>query len=477
MRSRATLAMLLMLAAAFFAACGAGPNRHVSRITPPQVAVVLSKSVSGTNQSSCDTVTASKPLTTGSHASTIANAYQDLLHMFVRSLNSSDLLNAAWQGAEAEITKENVGDPGVATPQFSGSSPDADWQTFASSYDMLVQSTNGRVDQVQMAFAAIAKMADSVNEGHTFFYEPEAYSSLGKEQVLSGGIGVVLNGNKAPFVVEEVVPGGPADSAGVHSGDSISDVDGCDVSNWDSLQLTSRVRGQAGTPVDMVFDRPSSGAYEVDITRQEVTFPDVTSSMLPGNIGYIQLHEFPSPSTILAGGRQLRDTITNQLSSFQQQGATGWILDLRGDPGGVVAGVQAVAGIIIPPGIIFTSVDRSGNRTDTRTIGARDQQPPLLAVLVDKGSASGSELLSAAIQDYGIAPIIGAQTAGVANTAEVVGIGDGAGLSITISQNYTPHGRPINGNGVTPDITAEKTPQDLAQGIDPPLQAAEGLAH
>jgi carboxyl-terminal processing protease len=476
MRFRATLAILLSLIISLIAACGVNPNRRVSRITPPQPAVVLSKSIAGTDQNNCGTVQSNQPLATGSHASTIANAYHDLLSMFVRPLNSADLLTAAWQGAETEIGKENVSDPGVPAPQLSGSSADADWQTFANSYDQLVQATNGKVDQVKMAFSAVSQMADSVNEGHTYFYDPEGYAQLGKEQVLSGGIGVVLNGTKAPFVVEEVVPDGPADQAGVRVGDSIADVDGCDVSNWDSLQLTSHTEGKAGTPVDIVFDRPSTGDYEVDITRERVTFPDVTSRMLPDNIGYIHLYEFPDPTTVLSGGKQLRDTITSLLSSFQQQGATGWVLDLRGDPGGEVTGVQVMAGIVLPPGIIFSSVDRGGNRSETRTIGTRVQQPPLLAVLVDKGSASGAELLAAAIQDYGIAPIVGTQTAGVANEAEVVGIGDRAGLSITITQNYTPHGRPINGNGVTPDITAEQTPQDLAQGTDPPLQAAEQLA-
>jgi carboxyl-terminal processing protease len=473
MRYRYLLALLAFLLTAAVAGCGVGPNRRISRSTPPAPAAAHSQGASVDNQTGCGTVDSSKPLMTGSHARTISNAYQAIQRTFIRPLDSSSLLNAAWQGALAEAAKEGVSNPGVAAPKLTGSSADANWQAFAASYDTLSKATDGKVDQVQLAFAAVAKMADSVNEGHTYFVDPETYSVEGKEEVLSGGIGVVLNGSKAPFVVEEVVSGGPADHAGVHSGDTVVNVGGCDVSNWDALQLTSHVRGPAGTPVDMVFDRPASGHFEADITRAQVTFPDITSRMLPGNIGYIDLHQFPSPTAVLSGGEPLRQQLTDLLSSFQTQGATGWVLDLRDDPGGEVPAVQSVGGMLLPPGVLFTASDRQGHKIEERTTGSRVATPQLLAVLVNQGSASGSEILSAAIQDYGIAPVVGTKTAGVANAAQLIGIGDGAGISVTTWQTYTPHGRPLNGTGVTPDVQMERTPADLQAGIDPLLQAVE----
>jgi carboxyl-terminal processing protease len=476
MRSRlslflAPLAIVVLLAAS---ACSVGTNRHISRATVQPAALDLNRAVSQTDQSQCGPTASAQPLDSGSHASTIANAYQDILRVFIRPLDSSSLLNAAWDGATSEATKEGMSDTGISAPQLDDSSADADWQTFAASYDQLTQATMGRVDQQKMAFAAISKMADSVNEGHTYFDPPEDYVRMasGREQVLSGGIGVVLNGSKAPFVVQEVVPGAPADQAGVKPGDSITAVDGCDVSDWEAIQLTSRVRGDAGTAVHLTFNRPSSGNYDANIVRAQVTFPDITSMMLPQGVGYVHLHEFPSPSTTLATGKTLTASLTDIINGFQAQGARGWVLDLRGNPGGEVSGVQAVGGLLLPPGIMFSTADRAGHKSNIRTTGNRISGPPLLAVLVDKASASGSEITSAAIQDEGVAPIIGTQTAGVANEAELLGIGDGAGMSVTVAQTYSPHGRPLNGTGLTPDITIERTPDDLAAGIDPPLDRA-----
>ena len=253
-------------------------------------------------------------------------------------------------------------------------------------------------------------------------------------------------------------------------------VDGCDVSSWDSLQLSTHVRGPSGTSVHLTISRPAAGTLDLDVTRAQVTFPAIVQNMLPSGIGYVHLHEFPAPSDILVGGKPLTPALTSILSSFKQAGARGWILDLRGNPGGRVDAVQAVGGLVLPPGLVFSSSDRGGTKTMNRTIGNRITDPPLLAVLVDGGSASGSEILSAAVQDEGVAPIIGATTAGVANEAVLEGIGDGAGMSITHFQTYSPNGRPINGQGVTPDIAVERTASDLAAGIDPPLDRAEALA-
>jgi carboxyl-terminal processing protease len=471
MRSKLSLIPLALILLLALNACAVAPNRRVSRATP-QPPVVLNRASALVSQADCGPTASVKPPTTGSHASTISNAYQGILRLFIKPVNSSSLLNAAWQGAENEISKENVPDPGIASPQLPGTSPDADWQAFAASYDTLSQSVDGKVDQVQMAFSAISKMADSVDEGHTFFVDPETYAHESQEQVLSGGIGVVLNGKKSPFVVEEVVSGAPADQAGLRPGDSIISVDGCDVSNWDSEQLRSHVTGQAGTSVHLTLSRPSSGNYAVDVTRARVTFPDITSQMLPQGVGYIHLHEFPSPNSVLTGGTRLAPALTNLLSSFQSQGARGWILDLRGNPGGEVDGVQVVGGLVLPPGLLFSAKDRAGHASNTRTIGTRVTAPPLLAVLVDKGSASGAEILASAIQDDAVAPVLGTQTAGVANEAQLIGIGDGAGVSVTVAQTYGPQGRPLNGEGLVPDITVERTPEDLAAGADPVLDLA-----
>jgi len=493
MRSRLALPLVLVLF--LLAACGSVPNRRVSRISLPGAGVPISRVAAHTEQASqtgCDTNTASTaPLVTGSHEATISTAYRDVLREFIRPLDTSNLLNGAWQGATTEAATEGATNTGVAAPQLDDSSADNDWNSFAAAYDQLSSLTEGQVDQQKMAFAAVSQMAVSVNEGHTYFLDPEEYSqqAAGSEASISG-IGVVLNGGKGkpnpvpgsnpevqgPFIVEEVVPGAPADQAGIRPGDSITAVDGCDDSGWNSLKLSTRVRGTAGTSVHLTIDREPTGSFDVDITRAQITFPAIVESVLPSGVGYIHLHQFPSPTAILSDGKPLGPDLDAVLASFQAAGARGWVLDLRGNPGGRVDALQAVGGRILPTGTMFSFTDRAGHSVTERTIGNRDANPPLLAVLVDGQSASAAEILSSAVQDEGVAPIIGSPTAGVANGAELLGVGDSSGMSITHWQTYTIHGRALNGSGVTPDIAVERTPEDLAAGVDPPLDAAIALA-
>ena len=479
MRSRLVLPLLLLTG--LLAACASQPTRRVSRIALPSAGVPLTRVVARTSQTSqtaCDTdATASAPLVSGSHEGTISTAYHDILREFIRPLDTSSLLNAAWQGASDEATKEGDANTGVTAPQLDNTSADNDWNSFAAAYDQLSDLTEGQVDQQKMAFAAVNQMAVSVNEGHTYFLDPEEYGqqSAGSEESISG-IGVVLNGKQAPFIVEEVVPGAPADQAGIKPGDSITAVDGCDVSNWNSLKLSTHVRGTAGTSVHLALNRESTGTVNIDITRAQITFPAIEEHVLPSGIGYVHLHQFPSPTAVLSDGKPLGPDLDSILASFQSSGARGWLLDLRGNPGGRVDALQAVGGRILPTGTMFSFTDRAGHSVTERTIGNRVDTPPLLAVLVDAQSASAAEILSSAVQDESVAPIIGSTTAGVANGAELLGVGDNAGLSITHWQTYTLSGRALNGSGVTPDMSVERTPEDLAAGADPPLQAAIALA-
>src|SRR5438105_8081265 len=202
------------------------PGKTAQAAVPVQAQLAQSRTGSPSDVAACDTnALSSAPLAAGSHVSTISNAYRAILRDFMRPLDSTSLLDAAWQGAMDEVTKEGVADPGVAAPQFADSSADVDWDAFSSSYDALSRATDGQVDQLKLAFSTVAKMAASTDEGHTFFLEPEAYhqEAAGSEASISG-IGVELNGKNSPFVIEEVVPDSPADHSGLHPGDTIVSV-------------------------------------------------------------------------------------------------------------------------------------------------------------------------------------------------------------------------------------------------------------
>lgn len=470
MRTRSPL-LLLALVCLCLGACRL-PSRTVSRLTPGSGTPAPVAQVRGTPLATpppCTAAAPGRPPARGSRLATISTAYHALLQDFVRPLQPAPLLQAAWEGATAEAQRQGVSFS-VAAPQFGGASDD-DWRSFASAYAALSAATEGRVDQVQLAFAAVARMAASVNEGHTYFVDPQTYAQEGKERQFSG-IGVMLTGATAPFIVEDVFQDGPAARAGLKPGDMIVAVDGCDARFLSSAQLGARVRGPAGTTVQITVDRPERGQLEVGITRALITIPALHASALPNKTGLVQLHSFPASTTRLSDGKTIGAELDSVLHGFADAGDRGWILDLRGDPGGQVDGLQAIAGRILPPGNFFSFQGRSGQRIEERTNGNRITTPPLLAVLIDSHTASAAEILASAIQEEGIAPIVGERSAGVANGAQVVSIGDGAGLSITHWQTYTVQNHAINGQGVTPTITVTRSAQDLAEGADPQLQRA-----
>lgn len=458
----------VLLFCVLFVACGA----RVSRVTPASTASTVS--VARLSGQACNGPPPPAP-TTGSRLSTIGAAYRDLLSVYFRPLQPSALLRAAWQGATAEVKQEEGHAPAISPPQFSGQQPDLAWRSFAESYAKLSTATEGHVDQVQLADAAVAQMAVSVHEGHTYFVPASAFAQEGKQTQVSG-IGVEINGQKTPFTILGVVSGGPASRAGVRPGDTILNVDGCNAQPLNTQQLGDLIRGPAGTQVQITFGLPSGSSKTLTITRALVSFPLLQSKLLPGKIGYVRLTSFPATTTTLQDGKTIGPELDSVLATLQKEGATGWILDLRGNPGGNVDGLRTVGGVILPPGTIFSFADRQGHRAAETTEGKRVTQPPLRAVLVDGGSASAAEILSSAIQDEHVAPIVGTHTAGVANGAELLGLPGGAGLSITHFQTYTVDGTPLNGAGVAPNVSVQATAQDLASGSDPQLQKAVSIA-
>ena len=466
--------LVLALLGLALAACGRASNRRVSRTTSHS-SVPASASAGAGEGSACIAAPTSAAPRRGSQVATISAAYRDLLAQFVRPLAPSPLLEAAWQGATDEVNREEGHPTDLTLPALPSEQADADWQTFAAAYGKLSGATEGTVDQVQMAFVAVYQMAASLQEGHTYFVPPDAFAQEGKEQQLSG-IGVEVTGRNAPFTITEVVHGGPADRAGLQPGDTITAVNACSVQSLDSGQLTQLIRGKAGTAVAISVDRPGAGSLRFAITRAQVTFPLLETQLLPDHVGLIQLHSFPGADTKLQDGHTASEDLTSALAAFRSEGASGWILDLRGDPGGNVDGLQAIAGVILPSGPIFSFVDRKGSKQTYRTEGTQVTVPALRAVLVDGGTASAAEILTSAIQEEGVAQVVGTKTAGIANGAELEPLPGGAGLSITHFQTYTVDGTPLNGTGVTPAITVERTPADVTSRLDPQLQRAEQLA-
>jgi carboxyl-terminal processing protease len=248
--------------------------------------------------------------------------------------------------------------------------------------------------------------------------------------------------------------GAPADKAGLRKGDEIIAVDGTDVTNMLLDEAVSLIRGPAGSQVTLTIKRDEEEPFDVTITRARVDIPVIESKMLEDDIFYVKLNEFSDPSA---------DKLEEALKQGLDDGAKAIIFDLRGNPGGRLDMAIRIASMFIKDGVI---VKETGKR-NMEHMATGDMIVPEdipVVVLVDGGSASASEIVAGALQDYGRALLIGEQTFGKGSVQTLFDMPDGSMLRVTSAHWYTPKDRQINGQGLRPDLI-----------VSPSLDAEEDL--
>jgi carboxyl-terminal processing protease len=408
---------------------------------------------------------------------TVRIAYDLLLEKFVSPLSPQLLLEAGWAAALSE-----AGRVGLATTDLKPAFKDervADYLAFSQAYNTLLTRGEGRLDRTALAFAVVNAMARSVNEGHTFFMNPQQTAARqaqagGGERF--GGIGVSSAAGPNGLIIVEVITGSPAERAGLVAGDTIVAVAGSTLTQ--DPTAATRIRGAIGTPVRLGIQRPGVAPFEVQAIRAEVAIPVLEWRILPDRTGYVRIRSFARSYARLPNGRTSTEELDAALEAFEAAGAERWVVDLRGNPGGSIAGLEGIAGRFIADGLIGISTNRDGARTDSLVDGHvfRAQRP--LAVLVNQGSGSASEILAAAVQEYGRGKVVGVRTAGSVNGAITWALPDGASIQITVIEARTgKNRRSLEGNGVTPDLIVSdprRTAEDFFGGRDPQLEQAIG---
>ena len=226
-------------------------------------------------------------------------------------------------------------------------------------------------------------------------------------------------------------------------GDIISKVDGKDMAGLELDEVVSYIRGKEGTKVTLTLIR-GTDIVEVELTRAQVNTPTVESEMRDDGIGYLQITEFDDVTV---------NQFTENFNSLKEQGMKGLIIDLRGNPGGSVTSVCAIAEQLLPEGLIFYMEDRDGNRTEYNCEGVDFGLP--LVVLVNEYSASAAEILSGAVKDSGIGKLVGKKTFGKGIVQNVIGLEDGSAVKLTIANYYTRGGNDIHLKGIEPDVEVE----------------------
>ena len=291
-------------------------------------------------------------------------------------------------------------------------------------------------------------LLDSLGDDYAYYYNEEEFAELLETNEGSYyGIGVMVSQNLETNVitVSHVFRGSPAEEAGMRPGDVFCEVAGQNVQEMLVDDVVDLIKGEEGSTVTIRVYRESIEDYvTMEAERRQVEQDMVYWNMMEDNIGYIQLIQFTGNAA-----EQLGEALTD----LESQGMEGVILDLRGNPGGLLTSVIDVAEQLLPEGNLLTI---KSNYTSDRTYPIKDSGFSYpLAVLVNEYSASASEVLTGAIQDYGVGTIVGVTTYGKGVVQDIIDLQDGTGIKFTTADYYTPSGRNIHGVGIEPDVYVE----------------------
>lgn len=303
------------------------------------------------------------------------------------------------------------------------------------------------IDEDTLIDGIYSGYAEALGDPYTEYYDEEETEAL--YESTSGefsGIGATMSQSldSGEITVSNVYQDSPADKAGMKQGDVIYEVDGRSVSGQDLETVVSWIKGEQGTDVTLCVLRDGE-EVELTATRDIIEVQTVSSEMKDGQIGYIAVSEFDSVTY---------DQFEAALEDLESQGMQGLVIDLRGNPGGNLTTVTDMLKLLLPEGTIVSTKDKYGNTEEITCDGKHEFTKPL-AVLVNQYSASASEIFSGAVQDYGTGTIVGMTTYGKGVVQQLMDLGDGTCLKVTIAEYYTPSGRSINGTGVEPDVEVE----------------------
>lgn len=298
-----------------------------------------------------------------------------------------------------------------------------------------------------MLTGAIKGMTEAMGDPYTYFFSPEEYRAfVERAQGTYGGIGlwVTVNEDENMITVVRAFDSSPAMNAGITTGDKIIRVNGQDVDGNRLEMAVGMMRGTPGTEVTVSILREGI-VSDFTLERAIIQIPILEYELLEDNIGYIWLYQFNEQSAA---------NFEQAIATLKEQGMRGLLLDLRGNPGGMLEQCVQIADILLTEGIVVYSEDRNGNReeytSDNQSLGLP------MVVLVDEFSASASEVLAGAIQDFGAGTLVGNTTFGKALIQGIRGpFRDGSALKLTTSQYFTPKGRNIQDVGIVPDILIE----------------------
>ena len=337
------------------------------------------------------------------------------------------------------------------------------WERWRYKYDNVIKTPED-------SYVAIETMLASLNDPYTKFLDPKEFSE--ETNSIKGslkGIGVQIGLSDGKLVIIAPIEDTPGEKAGLKAEDEILEIDGKSTKGIKIDAAADKIRGEEGTFVELLIRRKGVPDKLYRIQRAEFEIKSVSTKIvnnykLDPQIGYIRLSSFIS-----------KNAATDVLKAIdRQKDKKGYILDLRLNPGGLLSNAIVLSDAFLPGGIIVSTVDRDGYK-DTMKASRRYYTDKPLIVLINKGSASASEIFSGAMKDNKRALIVGERSFGKGLVQEVNRLQDGAGINITVQRYLTPSGTDIHKKGIEPDVVVELTDEDIKNKKDTQLIKAEEL--
>ena len=352
-----------------------------------------------------------------------------------------------------------VGTEAVLLNRLTGSVSES--VRFLRTMKLLKRNYNGEVDNHQLFDGALKGMVESVGDPYTVYLNKKDFQQLSEMTVGSfGGIGIVFGKRGNDYVVISALEDNPGAKAGIKSGDIITAIDDKSTREMNMEQVANKIRGKYGTTVTLELKDKEGKLRKVNVVRAEIKNPSVAGQMLANTkIGYIRIAIF---------NENTGDDFAKKYAELEKQGMQALVLDLRENPGGILDAGVDVARMLVPKGPIVSVIDKNGNKFEETSSLEKVKYP--LAVLVDHGSASASEIVAGAIKDTKSGKLFGVKTFGKGSVQSVYRLDNNTAVKITVAKYYTPFGVSIHNVGIEPDVKVE-LPDDAT--VDVQLKAAE----
>lgn len=388
---------------------------------------------------------------------------------YVEKPNFNNLLKSAGQGIKYYLKEQKISFPALDKYPV-GPSADKNLEVLNGYITQILSQYKGKVNEQKLIYYALKGLMYGLKDPYSVALEPKEFKHL-KESMSGGnfgGVGIYIEldrNHKNQLMVVEPIDDTPAAKAGLKMGDWILKINGVPTKGIDLDLAAQRIRGPEGSNVTLEIQAKGKGPVKnVTMVRSKIHVKSATGKMLPNGIGYIRLRFF---------GEDTGDEVERALTSLEGKGLNGLIIDVRNNGGGYINAAQETCSRFLPRGQTVVSV--VGRKRDTETSkssGSGHRNVPMV-VLINGFSASASEITAGALQDTGVATLIGTKSFGKGTVQTLHELPDGGSLKFTIAHYLTPNGRNINKKGIKPDIEVKMDPAKVGQPDDAQLKAAE----